>query len=164
VSEWALAVDVGGTKLAAARVTADGQLRVRAQCPTPQTDDAEEIWSALLGLIADVVAGEPVAAVGVGCGGPMRWPEGDVSPLNITAWRDFPLRRRLQEELPEAAVRVHNDAVAMAVGEHWVGAGNGVRDFLGIVVSTGVGGGLISGGALVHGRSGNQRKTRPVKW
>jgi glucokinase len=52
-------------------------------------------------------------------------------------------------------VRVHNDAVAMAVGEHWRGAGRGSRNFLGVVVSTGVGGGLVVDGRVVNGRTGN---------
>lgn len=52
-------------------------------------------------------------------------------------------------------VRVHNDAVALTVGEHWRGAGRGRGNMLGMVVSTGVGGGLIVGGRLLHGADGN---------
>jgi glucokinase len=155
VTDWALAVDVGGTKLAVARVRNDGSVQVRAQRPTPQSPDADEIWSALLSLISDVSAGDEPERIGVGCGGPMRWPAGEVSPLNLPAWRDFPLRRRLREHHPNAMVRVHNDAVAMAVGEHWRGAGRGSRNFLGVVVSTGVGGGLVVDGRVVNGRTGN---------
>jgi glucokinase len=155
VTDWALAVDVGGTKLAAARVRNDGTLQVRAQRPTPVTSDSDEIWSGLLSLVDDVTGGEIPDRVGVGCGGPMRWPAGEVSPLNIPAWRDFPLRQRLRNRFPEAVVRVHNDAVAMAVGEHWQGAGRDTRHFLGVVVSTGVGGGLVLDGRTVNGRSGN---------
>jgi glucokinase len=155
VTDWALAVDVGGTKLAAARVREDGTVQVRARRPTPVTEDAEEIWAALSSLVDDVTAGEPPDRIGVGCGGPMRWPAGEVSPLNIPAWRDFPLRKRLRDRHPDAVVRVHNDAVAMAVGEHWKGAGRGSRNFLGVVVSTGVGGGLVLDDATVNGRTGN---------
>jgi glucokinase len=155
VTDWALAVDVGGTKLAAARVREDGTVQVRAQRPTPATTDADEICSALLSLVDDVAGGEQPDVVGVGCGGPMRWPAGEVSPLNIPAWRDFPLRQRLREHFPDAVVRVHNDAVAMAVGEHWKGAGRDARHFLGVVVSTGVGGGLVLDGRIANGRSGN---------
>ena len=152
---WALAIDVGGTKLAAGRVRADGSVQVRAQGPTPRTKDGEEVWSALMSVVGDVVAGDEPDFVGVGCGGPMRWPEGEVSPLNITAWQDFPLRQRLRERFPGAVVRVHNDAVAMAVGEHWRGTGRGARHFLGVVVSTGVGGGLVVDDRIVHGGTGN---------
>jgi glucokinase len=85
----------------------------------------------------------------------MIWPAGEVSPLNIPAWRDFPLRKRLAEEFAVDPVLVHNDAVALAVGEHWRGAGAGARNLLGITVSTGVGGGLILDDRLYHGTSGN---------
>ncbi|HET6816279.1 MAG TPA: ROK family protein [Mycobacteriales bacterium] len=155
MSDWALAIDVGGTKLAAGRIRSDGTVHVRAQRPTPDTVDAEELWSALMSVVDDVLAGEQPEGIGVGCGGPMRWPAGDVSPLNIPAWRGFPLRQRLRERFPQAVVRVHNDAVAMAVGEHWRGAGRGSRHFLGIVVSTGVGGGLVLEDRIVSGGTGN---------
>jgi glucokinase len=156
MDRWALAIDIGGTKLAAARVLVDGTVDARGQRPTSDgATSAEDLWSLLCALLDDVVTGERPALVGVGCGGPMQWPAGDVSPLNIAVWRDFPLRRRLQERYAGATVRVHNDAVALAAGEHWLGAGRGSRGFLGMVVSTGVGGGLVIEDRLVSGRTGN---------
>lgn len=149
----ALAIDIGGTKLAVATIIDDGSLADTAKCPTPVTDDADKVWGALAGLIDDVTRGSSVAAVGVGCGGPMQ---GElVSPLNIPAWRDFPLADRLRKLLPGATVELHNDAVAMAVGEHAFGVGQGARAFLGIVVSTGVGGGFVFDGLPVDGPTGN---------
>jgi len=85
----------------------------------------------------------------------MEWPAGRVSPLNIPAWRSFPLREKLQERFPQIPVRLHNDAICMAVGEHWRGAGRGRRNMLGMVVSTGVGGGLVLDGRLINGATGN---------
>jgi glucokinase len=85
----------------------------------------------------------------------MVWPSGEVSPLNMPAWRGFPLRKRLAEEFGSERVLIHNDAVGLAVGEHWKGAGIGASNLLGITVSTGVGGGLILDGRLYHGTSGN---------
>jgi glucokinase len=93
--------------------------------------------------------------VGCGCGGPLDWPTGRVSPLNIPAWHAFPLRERLQERFGGITVRLHNDAICMAVGEHWRGAGRGRRSMLGMVVSTGVGGGLVLDGRLINGATGN---------
>ena len=149
----ALALDIGGTKIAAATVDGDGALISSRKCPTPVTDDAAEVMAALAELIAQVTNGDTVAAVGIGCGGPMR---GElVSPLNIPAWRDFPLADRLRELLPDVPVELHNDAVAMAVGECQFGVGRGVGAFLGIVVSTGVGGGLVLEGKPVDGPTGN---------
>lgn len=166
-SSLALAIDVGGTKLAAALVEPAGRVATSEQVPTPAGVDAEQLWRTLDSLL-DRVLDDPVggaaaaggrvgrlAGVGCGCGGPMRWPSGVVSPLNIAAWRDFPLRSRLAERFPGVAVRVHNDAICVAVGEHWRGAGRGCRNVLGMVVSTGVGGGLVLDDRLVSGTSGN---------
>src|SRR5207253_8941966 len=95
-----------------------------------------------LEAVADVIArvrtGEEVVC-GVGCGGPMT-PGGEVvSPLNIPAWRGLPLRDRLRA-IVGIDVFVDNDAKALALGEGWRGAAAGVRDFIAIVVSTGIGG------------------------
>jgi glucokinase len=155
VSAPALALDVGGTKLAAALVGPQGRVHRRTEVPTPTGSDAEAIWAAVTELLDDVRRGTDISGVGVGSGGPMTWPSGEVSPLNIPAWRDFPLRERLLERTPHVPVHVHNDAVCVAVGEHWRGAAHGSADVLGMVVSTGVGGGLVLGGRVVDGASGN---------
>ena len=153
-----LALDVGGTKLAAAVVDPTGRAIAARRVPTPNAAavDAEGLWATLTSLVDEVMKGvDRVHGVGVGSGGPMRWPVGEVSPLNIPAWREFPLRERLRDRFPGLPVRVHNDAVCVAVGEHWRGAGRGSDNVLGIVVSTGVGGGLVLGGRLIDGASGN---------
>jgi len=155
-----LALDVGGTKLAAAAVDPEGRIVASAKVETPHGPgvDAEAVWRTVVSLVDSVrqQAGDVAfAGVGVGCGGPMEWPLGRVSPLNLPPWRDFPLRDRLVDHTGGLAVRVHNDAVCMAVGEHWRGAGRGRDNVLGMVVSTGVGGGLILENHLVDGASGN---------
>ncbi|GAA0987484.1 ROK family protein [Acrocarpospora macrocephala] len=152
-----LAVDIGGTKLAVGLVDTDGELVLSERVPTPPGGDADDLWKALAGLaesVAERAAGELIG-VGIGVGGPMAWPEGVVSPLNMPGWRDFPLVARLSERFPGIPVRIHNDAVAFAVAEHWRGAGHGSDNMLGMVVSTGVGGGLILGGHLIDGGTGN---------
>jgi glucokinase len=152
-----LALDIGGTKLAAGWVTADGEVHCRREVPTLPSGagQGDLLWSTVAALLDEVVAGDQPAAVGIGCGGPMRWPDGVVSPVNLAAWREFPLRSRVRAKFPDAQVRVHNDAVAMVAGEHWRGAARGVDAAMGVVVSTGVGGGLILGGRVVDGVSGN---------
>jgi len=156
-----LAVDIGGTKFAAGVVDAAGRVLASARIPTPQSPDAEVLFAALRALIegvrADAIAaGAPSPhGIGVGTGGPMRWPAGVISPLNIPAWRDFPLRARLRDLAGDAPVRVHNDAVALALGEWRWGAGRGHDNVLGMVASTGVGGGLVLGGRVVDGATGN---------
>jgi len=153
-----LALDVGGTKLAAGLVGADGVVTAHDRTPTPQAADAERLWAAVVELVDGLLerTGSPYDAVGIGCGGPMDWPQGVVSPLNIPGWRDFPLLHRVRERwASERPAVIHNDAVALAVAEHRWGAGRGHDDVLGMVVSTGVGGGLVLGGRRVDGASGN---------
>lgn len=152
-----LAVDVGGTKLATAVIDHAGQLVSEHRTPTPQAADAEAKWSALVAGIEAALdgAGRPtLEAIGVGCGGPMEWPAGRVSPLTMVGWDAFPLRERLQERYG-LEVRLHNDAICVAIAEHWQGAGQERANMLGMVVSTGVGGGLILGNALHDGATGN---------
>ncbi len=153
----ALAIDIGGTKLAAAVVDADGRLLAADRLPTPPASDAEDLFGALETLCRTVLlqAGTDILAVGVGCGGPMQYPSGVVSPLNIPIWRGgFPLRERLAAAFERPCV-VDNDAKALALGERWQGAGRGSNNMLGMVVSTGVGGGIILDGRLLHGSAGN---------
>jgi glucokinase len=78
----------------------------------------------------------------------------EVSPLNIPAWRGFPLRARLAE-VTGLPVFIDNDAKALALGEGWLGAAAGERNFIAMVVSTGVGGGIVLDGRLLDGAAGN---------
>ena len=144
-----LAIDIGGTKIAAGVVTTDGVLLRRQTAPTA----GESLFDDLVALVGAVRDGSE-SVCGVGCGGPMS-PGGElVSPLNIPAWRDFPLRTRL-EQVVGVPVFVDNDAKALALGEGWVGAARGVDDFIAMVVSTGVGGGIVLNGRLLDGAAGN---------
>ena len=153
-----LGIDVGGTKLAAGLVDHQGNVTFANVVPTPAQGTADDLWQALSGLCDQVLeqAGSPeLAGVGIGSAGPMVWPAGEVSPVNVPAWRGFPLRAHLQEKYPNLEVRLHGDAIAMTAAEHWIGAGRGYANVLGMVVSTGVGGGLVIGNRLVNGGLGN---------
>jgi glucokinase len=149
------AVDVGGTKLAAAVVGADGELRSEGRSPT-HGDGPEGLFWTLVELLDGVLAASAASPVviGVGCGGPMTAGGETVSPLNIEQWRGFPLRARLAERF-ELPTFVDNDAKALALGEGWLGAAQGRRDYLAMVVSTGVGGGIVLDGRLLDGNDGN---------
>lgn len=173
-----LAIDIGGTKLAAGLVDRRGDLVWSEQSSTPglaeigedddgreargagvrpRSDDGDRVWSVLTELVSRALGAagtRRLAVCGVGCGGPMT-PGGErVSPLNIPSWRGFPLRALLVE-LTGLPVFVNNDAKALALGEGWRGAGVGSADFLAMVVSTGVGGGIVLDGRLLDGRLGN---------
>ena len=149
----ALAVDIGGTKLAAGVVDDEGRVLSRRAVPTPSEGDGDDLFGTLTALVDDVRVGAE-AVCGVGCGGPMTEGGGKVSPLNIPAWRDFPLRSRLAEAtgLPTF---VENDAKALALGEGWRGGARGWDHFVAMVVSTGVGGGIVLDGRLLHGAGRN---------
>jgi glucokinase len=152
----ALAVDIGATKMAAGLVDEQGAITRRVETTTPVTADGEALWSTLTDLLDSLPwpARHHAAVVGVGCGGPMS-PGGElVSPLNIPAWRSFPLRARLAAHTG-LDVHIDNDAKALALGEGWVGAAKGARDFIAMVVSTGVGGGIVLDGRLLDGAAGN---------
>lgn len=154
----ALAIDIGGTKLAVAVVDDEGTMRGRRTTATVGVD-AAGLFATLTALVdaacrdAQVAVGS-LEVCGVGCGGPMRAGGEAVSPLNIPQWRDFPLLDRLTARL-RIPVFVDNDAKALALGECWRGAARGERDFIAMVVSTGVGGGIVTDGRLLDGAFGN---------
>ncbi|GIU83285.1 MAG: sugar kinase [Acidimicrobiales bacterium] len=152
-----LALDIGGTKIAAALAGRDGSLGHVERMPTPRSPDPEVVFAAVLSVCEKVMDAErefePVAC-GVGCGGPMRQGASLVSPVNIPAWRDFPLRERLADALG-ISVHVDNDAKALALGEGWQGTAKGKSHYMAMVVSTGVGGGIVLDGRLLDGREGN---------
>ena len=154
MADAVLAIDIGGTKMAAGLVDHDGRVGERSLVPTPPGAGDEVLWSTLVGAIEALHWRDAAVGVGVGCGGPMT-PGGTlVSPLNIPGWRDFPLAARL-EEMTGLPVAVDNDAKALALAEGWRGAAAGIGDFMAMVVSTGVGGGIVLDGRLLDGATGN---------
>jgi len=151
----ALALDIGGTKIAAGLVDADGALLHHAKLPTPD-GDAEAVWTVVDTLVTEALAeaGGRVRGVGISSAGPIDLPGGTVSPINITQWQGFPVVERVST-LTGAPVRLGGDGLCMALGERWRGAGVGASFLLGMVVSTGVGGGLVLDAAPYDGRTGN---------
>ncbi|GAB3855871.1 ROK family protein [Dactylosporangium cerinum] len=141
-----LAVDIGGTKFAAAVVHADRTIAERAEVPVGA--DPTATLAALVGRF-DLTG---VTGVGVGSAGPVHLDLGAVSPVNIPAWRRFPIATALADLTGGRPVALAGDAQCMALGEHWHGH---VPSLLGVVVSTGVGGGLVLDGAPYLGRTGN---------
>src|SRR5687767_8662018 len=90
------ALDIGGTKIAGGLVGADGDLLHRYELPTP-ADDPIRAVHAILRQLAEHPLWTRVAAIGIGCAGPVDPVRGTVSPVNIPAWRDFPLTRAVAE-------------------------------------------------------------------
>ncbi|OBI99165.1 ROK family protein [Mycobacterium sp. 1465703.0] len=156
-----LCLDIGGTKIAAALADSAGKLVYTAIRPTPITTAAEAVWAVIEAMIADALAAADAAvgAVGIASAGPIDLRSGSVSPINIGSWDRFPLRDKVAATVPGLPVLLAGDGVCMALGEHWIGAGKSAgpdaRFLLGMVVSTGVGGGLVLDGVPYSGRTGN---------
>ena len=154
------AVDIGGTKIAGALVDAAGAISRHVVADTRATRPADEVMAAVAQVVDAVSAGpewERVAAIGIGSAGPVDISRGCVSPVNIPGWRDFPLVERVRA-LPVVAGRpvvLGGDGVALAAAEHWLGAAQPYANALCMTVSTGVGGGLILGGEVYCGPTGN---------
>jgi len=180
VTDYALAVDVGGTKVEAALVAADGVLSPgsRDRRPTGHDSTSDQLAEAVRAVARHALAtlgdDDVLVGAGIGSAGPVDLVEGTVSPINLPAWRGFPLRALVVELLaetstdrstgrdtdtaspaPDLPVTLRLDGVSLALAEHWVGATQGVDDAVAITVSTGVGGGLIVNGRLLSGGTGN---------
>ncbi|WP_039946535.1 ROK family protein, partial [Streptomyces sp. NRRL S-118] len=157
-SDLTAALDIGGTKIAGALVDGDGVIIVRAQRPTPAREDGETVMRAVEAVLAELAASPlwgRVSAVGIGSAGPVDASAGTVSPVNVPGWRGFPLVERVRQATGGLPVTLVGDGVAMTAAEHWQGAARGYADALCLVVSTGVGGGLVLGGRLHTGPTGN---------
>lgn len=152
------ALDIGGTKIAGALVDVEGGVVARSLRPTPGGGDGESVWGAVLEVLGELrgAPGWPsVVAVGIGSAGPVDAGLGRVSPVNVPGWRGFPLVSRVSSVVDGPPVVLTGDGVAMTAAEHWQGAARGYDNALCMVVSTGVGGGLVLGGVLLAGPTGN---------
>ena len=155
-----LAIDVGDTKLAAGLMTMKGELLDRDDVDIDFGLKADALFASL-NTIAQAQLdrarthhnARPVA-VGVGCAGPVRPDVVAVSPTNIGAWRSFPLRSSLATA---TSLNVYGEfgAKALALAEGWLGAAQGRQNFLAMVVSTTVEGGIVLNGQLLDGATGN---------
>ncbi len=155
-----LAVDIGGTKFAAGLMTLQGELIDRVQVPVDNSLTAVDLFESLASIVrhmldrAEEHHDKKPVVVGVGSAGPLEPNVQTVSPLNILAWREFPLRARLQA-ITGLPVYGDLDAKSLALAEGWLGAAQGHQNFIAMVVSTGVGGGVVLNGQLLDGATGN---------
>jgi glucokinase len=158
--DLAMAIDIGGTKFSVGLVTRSGELIDRVNIPVDKGGSGDELFEDLIIAVEGQLVrardhhGVMPSVVGVACAGPITRNVETVSPLNIQQWRNFPLRERLATYtgLP---VFGDGDAKALALAEGWLGAARGVDNFMAMVVSTGVGGGIVLNGELLDGESGN---------
>jgi len=154
-----LSIDIGGTKIASAVIDHEGFVLAKNRVETPYTEDDSTLCNAVEGVAKEVLADarvslENIAAVGVSSAGIIDTSRGIVvfSP-NVAALRRTPLRSMLGERFGKT-VKLGNDATLAALGEWEFGLKRSVSDLVYVTVSTGIGGGIISGGRLLEGACG----------
>lgn len=148
------AIDIGGTKIALGLSDPEGRTRRPfRRFPTEVARGPHRIVEQALDELERMVdeSGARAVAVGVGCGGPLSRRRGLIlSPTNLPGWDEFPIVDLIQARL-SVPVGLDNDANAAALAEHVYGAGRGAENMVYMTISTGIGGGLIVGGRLLHG-------------
>ncbi|MCK2023753.1 ROK family protein [Microbacterium sp. kSW2-24] len=166
MTRYALAVDVGGTKMEAALVSEDGTLvdGSRSRQATGREATPESFDAAVAAIVQHALAALPADAelVGAGAGsaGPVDRPSGTIVPVNMPSARGYGLAAAVRREASAVLGRdlptvLGHDGGALALAESWRGATQDARASLSIVVSTGVGGGFVVNGAYIPGASGN---------
>lgn len=144
-----VAVDVGGTKIVTARVDGRGRLGRRLELPVDTSSPAAPIEQIVTLVHALEAGGSAFAAAGVAVPGLVRT-DGTVWAPNLPGWERVPLARTLRRRL-HLPVSVESDRNASVLGETWRGAARGKRDVVVLMVGTGIGAGILSGGRLVRG-------------
>jgi glucokinase len=155
-----LGVDIGGTKVAAGLVDAQGAILFQTRVPMPAREDAAAGFAALERAIHAVFAAQPqarasLAGIGICAPGPLDPIRGVVlNPPNLTCWRNFPLAAEVQRVF-QVCAKVDNDANAAALAEAVWGAGVGFRNVLYATLGTGIGTGIVFDRRIYHGRTGS---------
>ncbi|GFZ83383.1 glucokinase [Paenibacillus marchantiophytorum] len=157
--EYYVGVDLGGTKMLAALVASDGSIIAQEEIPTLAKQGADSVLDRLGSLIEGLLAASPggrgiVRGIGVATAGTLDTAKGVVTYASNLGWRDVAVASVLSDRFA-CAVRLENDATAAAAGEWLAGAGEGSPDCLFVTISTGIGGGIISGGRLIAGTNHN---------
>lgn len=163
----ALAVDLGGTKIEAALVDEAGAILPgsRHRAPTGRDIDADRLRAAVSAVVAAAIDalpdGSAFAGAGIGSAGPVDLASGTIAPVNMPNVRGFGLVEAVRDAvvadtgLTDAPVRLRHDGGCLALAESWLGAAAGARASLSIVVSTGVGGGIVVEERPIGGSTGN---------
>ena len=157
-TNWYVGVDIGGTTIKFAFIDTNGQIIEKWEATTNveeggkyiTSDIAKEIFSKVDQLNVDRTV---LKGIGVGAPGFINLETGFIYEAVNIGWKDFHLKKEL-EEVTGLPVVVDNDANLAALGEMWLGAGEGAKDLLCVTLGTGVGGGIISNGQIVHGFKG----------
>ncbi|TJY40843.1 ROK family protein [Cohnella pontilimi] len=147
-------IDLGGTKMLGVIVDQNGRVLVSEEQPTLAAEGPDAVITRMASLVRRLIeeSGRLVSGVGVATAGTLDPKDGTVQFAGNLGWTQVPLGRTLERDLG-LRVTVENDANAAAYGEWKAGAGRGTRDCVFVTVSTGIGGGIVSDGKLIRGRS-----------
>ncbi|KGP91955.1 glucokinase [Pontibacillus chungwhensis BH030062] len=154
-----IGIDIGGTTVKLAFVTYNGEIIHKWEIPTVSEGGPEKMVQDIATSIANEqrkleLSFDDFKGIGVGAPGYISLQEGIVyEAVNIGGWRDVPLSKLLGEATGYN-VRIENDANLAALGEYWKGAGDKADNLLAYTLGTGVGGGIIANGELLHGANG----------
>lgn len=156
----ALAIDLGGTKVEAALISTDGSILdgSRSRASTGATATSEDLQDAVRRVVQHALSaaqGLNLIGVGIGSAGPINQKAGTVSPLNTPAWREFPLVEFVRELTGGMPVELRIDGLCITLGDYWLGAAQGAESVMGMIVSTGIGGGVVLGGRVAPSSTGN---------
>ncbi|WP_078552839.1 ROK family glucokinase [Bacillus alkalicellulosilyticus] len=158
MEKWLVGIDVGGTTIKMAFITTAGEIVSKWEIPTNTEDGGKYITKEIGQSLAEKVSElgeskEKLQGIGIGAPGFINMETGFIYHAVNIGWRDFPLKDSLEEETGLSVI-VDNDANIAALGEMWLGAGDGANDLLCVTLGTGVGGGIVSNGNIVQGVNG----------
>ena len=159
---WVVGVDIGGTNIVVGVLPVQGgePLGLR-RLPTEAGRGSDFVVQRVAAMveeaIAETVTGHggtraDVAGVGIGSPGPLNRERGMVLNTPNLGWTNLPLRDLISDAVGLPAT-LDNDANCATYGEWWLGAGRGVNYLVGITLGTGIGGGIVLDGEIVHGAS-----------
>lgn len=152
--EYAIGVDLGGTNLRAAAISSEGSMLDKIATTTDLTKGPEHVVDDIVRSIISLRDRYPdhrLAGVGIGVPGFIRMAEGlIVGSHNLPPMNNYPIRDAIEKHLGTPVI-LENDANAAALGEKWMGAGRDVDDLVLLTLGTGIGGGIISRGKVLHG-------------
>lgn len=155
--EIAIGIDLGGTQVRAALVSADGRVLARAEDRTDAMAGPERVLAQIQALADDLAAAAGTATVvgiGVSTPGPIDTVSGITRDIpTLAGFADFPLKAELQKRFA-FPISLENDGIAAAMGEWQFGAGRGLENLVYVTISTGIGGGVIADGRVLRGRKG----------
>ncbi len=148
---YVFGVDIGGTKIAVAAVSLQGEILAREEIETRAAEGASRVIERLTSTLRQIAPSDQLIGIGIGCTGPVDPRSGHVmNPYTLPTWHDVDLLSPLAQEF-QTRVVLENDCDAAALGEHWRGAGQGARNLVYVTVGTGIGAGLILDGRLYRG-------------